>query len=71
MHYIIVVQVHYYKQFYGNKNLAQHMMTHYTENKKKHVCNVCGKRFATPSLLKFHIAHTHSDDRPFACEVSL
>ena len=59
------------KQFYGNKNLAQHMMTHYTENKKKHVCNVCGKRFATPSLLKFHIAHTHSDDRPFACEVSL
>ena len=34
------------KQFYGKKNLAFHMKTHHTEKKEKHICNVCGYRFA-------------------------
>ena len=58
------------KQFYGKKNLALHMKTHYTEDEKKHVCNVCGHRFAKIKFLKNHMT-VHSDVRQFACEVSL
>lgn len=57
------------KQFYGKKNLALHMKTHYTEDEKKHVCNVCGHRFAKIKFLKNHMT-VHSDVRQFACEVS-
>merc|ERR1712083_170535 len=56
------------KQFYGKKNLALHMKTHYTEDEKKHVCNICGYRFAKIKFLKNHLT-THSDVRQFACEV--
>ena len=56
------------KQFYGKKNLALHMKTHYTEDEKKHVCNVCGHRFAKIKFLKNHMT-VHSDVRQFACEV--
>ena len=40
------------KQFYGKKNLALHMKTHYSDDEKKHVCNVCGHRFAKIKFLK-------------------
>ena len=56
------------KQFYGKKNLALHMKTHYTNEEKKHVCNVCGHRFAKIKFLKNHMT-VHSDVRKFACEV--
>jgi len=56
------------KQFYGKKNLALHMKTHYTEEEKKHVCNVCGYRFAKIKFLKNHLT-THSDIRQYACEI--
>jgi len=56
------------KQFFGKKNLALHMKTHYTEDEKKHVCNICGYRFAKIKFLKNHLT-THSDVRQFACEV--
>ena len=45
------------------------MKTHYTEDEKKHVCNVCGHRFAKIKFLKNHMT-VHSDVRQFACEVS-
>ena len=44
------------------------MKTHYTEEEKKHVCNICGYRFAKIKFLKNHLT-THSDVRQFACEV--
>ena len=56
------------KQFYGKKNLALHMKTHYTEEEKKHVCNICNHRFAKIKFLKNHMT-VHSDIRQFACEV--
>jgi len=56
------------KQFYGKKNLALHMKTHYTEDEKKHICNVCGYRFAKIKFLKNHLT-THSDVRQYACEI--
>ena len=56
------------KQFYGKKNLALHMKTHYTDDEKKHVCNVCGHRFAKIKFLKNHMT-VHSDVRKYACEV--
>ena len=56
------------KQFYGKKNLALHMKTHYSDDEKKHVCNVCGHRFAKIKFLKNHMT-VHSDVRKFACEV--
>ena len=56
------------KQFYGKKNLALHMKTHYSDDEKKHVCNVCGHRFAKIKFLKNHMT-VHSDIRQFACEV--
>ena len=56
------------KQFYGKKNLALHMKTHYSDDEKKHVCNVCGHRFAKIKFLKNHMT-VHSDVRKYACEV--
>merc|ERR1719471_625252 len=56
------------KQFYGKKNLALHMKTHYTDEEKKHVCTVCGYRFAKIKFLKNHMT-THSDIRQYACEI--
>ena len=56
------------KQFYGKKNLALHMKTHYTNEEKKHVCNICGHRFAKIKFLKNHMT-VHSDVRKYACEV--
>ena len=56
------------KQFYGKKNLALHMKTHYTDDEKKHICNICGHRFAKIKFLKNHMT-VHSDIRRFACEV--
>merc|ERR1712173_467423 len=57
------------KQFYGKKNLALRMKTHYTDEEKKHVCTVCGYRFAKIKFLKNHMT-THSDIRQYACEVN-
>ena len=57
------------KQFYGKKNLALHMKTHYSDDEKKHVCNVCGHRFAKIKFLKNHMT-VHSDVRKYACEVT-
>ena len=44
------------------------MKTHYTEDEKKHVCNICGHRFAKIKFLKNHMT-VHSDIRQFACEI--
>ena len=56
------------KQFYGKKNLALHMKTHFTDAEKKHVCNICQYRFAKAKFLRNHMT-THSDERQFSCEV--
>ena len=44
------------------------MKTHYSDDEKKHVCNVCGHRFAKIKFLKNHMT-VHSDVRKYACEV--
>ena len=44
------------------------MKTHYTEEEKTHVCNVCGYRFEKIKFLKNHLT-THGDVRQESCEI--
>ena len=46
------------------------MLSHYDIHKAKprnHICDVCGRGFYKPYLLKQHKMY-HNNDRPFACE---
>jgi uncharacterized Zn-finger protein len=45
------------------------MKSHLSDDEKKHVCLLCGNRFAKIGLLKNHIT-THSNVRLFTCEVN-
>ena len=45
------------------------MKSHFSDAEKKHVCGVCGDRFAKIILLRNHVTK-HSDLRQFACEVT-
>lgn len=36
---------------------------------KKHICDVCGKRFTRPSSLQTH-GYSHTGEKPFQCDVS-
>ena len=38
------------------------------EDKKRHICNVCGRQLTQSSDLKRHL-RIHSDDLPFSCTV--
>lgn len=47
--------------------LPQTSMNKIPKTSKKHICNVCGKRFTRPSSLQTH-AYSHTGEKPFRCD---
>lgn len=47
--------------------LSQYNMNKMPKTSKKHICNVCGKRFTRPSSLQTH-AYSHTGEKPFRCD---
>ncbi|XP_049545288.1 PR domain zinc finger protein 5-like [Anopheles darlingi] len=51
----------------SKRNLKYHQRAvHEGGIEKLHPCNVCGRRFAIPSMLKSHM-NTHTGHRPYSC----
>lgn len=52
--------------------LRQHKLVHTGQPKPRpHVCNQdnCGRRYTTKHSLQVHIAHAHSSEKPYKCEM--
>lgn len=54
------------RSFPTKADLVGHINTH-KDIPKKHICDVCGRGFKTPFLLKQHKRY-HNNDKRFACE---
>ncbi|ESO87877.1 hypothetical protein LOTGIDRAFT_58520, partial [Lottia gigantea] len=53
---------HCEKVYVSMPALSMHILTH----SQRHICNICGKTFSRPWLLRGHI-RSHSGQKPFGC----
>ncbi|XP_053699260.1 putative zinc finger protein 735 [Sabethes cyaneus] len=51
----------------NKRSMWKHMKSHENPEDRKHVCDVCNKRFAVAYTLRVH-KRIHTKEKPFACE---
>ena len=50
-------------------HLKRHIRRHHSDFVKKHTCSEWGKSFMSSSTLNKHIQCSHTDEKPFSCQV--
>lgn len=57
-----------YYENHTRRHIERNAIYRKKRQSKKHLCNVCGKRFQEAYDLKMHL-YVHSDERPLSCDI--
>lgn len=57
-----------YYESHTRRHIERNAIYRKKRQSKKHLCNVCGKRFQEAYDLKMHL-YVHSDERPLSCDI--
>lgn len=57
-----------YYESHTRRHIERNAIYRKKRQTKKHLCNVCGKRFQEAYDLKMHL-YVHSDERPLSCDI--
>ncbi|XP_058443528.1 PR domain zinc finger protein 5-like [Malaya genurostris] len=52
----------------NKRSMWKHMKSHESMEERKHVCDICNKRFAVAYTLRVH-RRIHTQEKPFACNI--